>query len=286
VTAHTTATVVGDALLDVVVAPTEPMRTGADVPAAIDLGPGGQGANVAVRLARRGVATRLVCGLGDDAMGQLVRRVLEAEGVELVAIDVPATGAVVVIVGEDGERTMLSRRAPFATGIASVPGAGWVAVSGYLLLEPDADRVTASLASRSDRRALLCCAVPDGLLDRWARAAGALAPHLVVGNRDEVARLRLPDALVVATDVAGAEAWSGGRRVRADAPPGPPAVDTTGAGDAFAATLLAALGDGWPPPVAVLERAMAAAVDAAAATTGLAGAQGRIPGERAATLSP
>ena len=51
----TRVVVIGDATLDVTVAPAEPMRHGGDVAAAIRLAPGGQGANVAVRLARRAV---------------------------------------------------------------------------------------------------------------------------------------------------------------------------------------------------------------------------------------
>ena len=91
-------TVIGDALLDVRALPATPLRPGADVPASIDLGPGGQGANVAVRLARRGVPTRLVCRIGPDAAGDLLRRALAADGVEVLDLGAERTGAVVVLV--------------------------------------------------------------------------------------------------------------------------------------------------------------------------------------------
>ena len=83
-----TVAVLGDALLDVSLDPVEPMRRGGDVPATVRLAPGGQGANLAVRLARRGVRARLACGLGDDPVGRLLREGLEAEGVEVLAASV------------------------------------------------------------------------------------------------------------------------------------------------------------------------------------------------------
>ena len=68
-----------------------------------------------------------------------------AEGVELRAIDADATGAVVVLLDERGERTMLSQRAPFAAvAAAGLAADGWLVLSGYLLLEPDAERAGAS----------------------------------------------------------------------------------------------------------------------------------------------
>ena len=55
--------VVGDALLDVRVTTLGPTRHGSDVPAEVHLRPGGQGSNLAVRLARRGLEVSLACGI-------------------------------------------------------------------------------------------------------------------------------------------------------------------------------------------------------------------------------
>jgi sugar/nucleoside kinase (ribokinase family) len=56
-------------------------------------------------------------------------------------------------------------------------------------------------------------------------------------------------------------------------------VDTTGAGDAFAATLLAALHAGWPPDADALRAALARAAGAASAVARAIGAQAPIDGE-------
>jgi sugar/nucleoside kinase (ribokinase family) len=80
---------------------------------------------------------------------------------------------------------------------------------------------------------------------------------------------------------------TGGRTLRADAPPGPPAVDTTGAGDAFAAGLLAAVAaTDWPPSEDLLGGALAAAVELASAVARADGAQAAVAGERPAALRP
>jgi sugar/nucleoside kinase (ribokinase family) len=286
--------VIGDALLDIRVAPSEPIRVGADVPADIELGPGGQGANLAVRLARRGRRARLVCALADDAAGDQVRRALEADGVDLVPLAAAATGSVVVLVDRAGERTMLSHRVPFASILAAdpspLPEAAWTVVSGYLLLEPAAMRIARAIAVRPGHRMLVGCAVPDAALGSWLAAATALSPDIRVLNDDEVTRLGRgrDEEGVVVTSATGAVARFGGRDVEVRSSAGPPAVDTTGAGDAFAAALLASLDEvgGWPPGPGAVEGALANAVEAAAGVTRVLGAQARVPGERGGTLQP
>src|SRR5688500_15594798 len=105
--------VIGDALLDVHVTPSAPLEPGSDRAAEVRLEPGGQGANLAVRLARRGVPVRLICALADDTAGAMVRAALGSDGVEVDAREVPMTGVVVVLVAADGGRTMLSQRVRF-----------------------------------------------------------------------------------------------------------------------------------------------------------------------------
>ena len=283
----TRVVVVGDALLDVVVRPSLPVRVGADVPARISIRPGGQGANLAVRLARQGVETVLICGLGDDAAATVLRDAMEADGVELSPVPVEGTGSVVIMVDEAGERTMLSQRSPFGASAAArvPPDAAWIVVSGYLLLEADAEVLARSLAGRDARRVLVGCAVSKDL-GRWLRAAVALEPAITVLNREEAAALRAtPDFVgggLVVTDAAGAVATIGAVRAETRTAAGQPPVDTTGAGDAFAAGLVASLSKGtWPPSEDDLERALAAAADRGAAVARTPGAQGRIDAETA-----
>lgn len=279
--------VVGDALLDVLAAPAKAMRPGADVPAVVRVAPGGQGANLAVRLARRGVPVELVCALGDDAAGRMLRETLAGDGVRVSAPAATATGAVIVLVDATGERTMLSQRVPFGAQLpeANIGTAAWLVVSGYLLLEPGALAVAAALRARAPRRVLVGCAVPDASLVAWQAAAEALQPDIVVLNRDEAARVpALAPGRRVVTDTDGASAVVGEARAEARTPAGEPAIDTTGAGDAFTAAFLAELLDRWPPDEATLRGALEAGASAGASATRVRAAQGRIPGEESAMV--
>jgi len=283
-----TVLVIGDALLDVRVAPRESIRPGSDVPARIALGPGGQGANVAVRLARQGVPVELIAALGPDPGGMILRDALRAEDIRLHAVPVESTGAVVVLGDAGGERTMLSQRPAFAHLVAPalLTGASWVVVSGYLLHEPEAAGLAEALAQEIDLRVLLGCAVPDALVDPWRSAATALRPELTVLNRDEVRRLASARSGGVAvTDAGGATVSIAGVTVESRTAAAAPARDTTGAGDAFAAGLIAGLQDApWPPERERMQDAVEAAVALAGRVARVAGAQTRVAGERAARL--
>lgn len=293
--------VIGDAVLDVHVRPSGPIRPGGDVPAAIGLGPGGQGANVAVRLARRGVTTRLACALGGDTAGRILRDALAADGVEAHDLGADATGAVVALVDPDGERTMLSQRVPLSGRLdpAALSGAEWLVVSGYVLLEGDsaADAVMHGIAERT---MILGCSLAGDQASAWADAAARLRPALTVLNEAEASAIaashvgagELPtelgarlSGLIVVTTADGAHAALGSELVSVIRPPRDAAVDTTGAGDELAATLLASLlGGAWPPDVDRLRTALESAVTAAGEVTRVRGAQGRIAGERGARL--
>ena len=291
----TQVTVIGDATLDVLAVPLVPMRHGGDVPATVTLGPGGQGANVAVRLARRGVRTRLVCRIGDDAAGALVRAAITGDGVEVVDLGAPFTGIVVVLLDAVGDRTMLSQRLALLEGgppSASLFEADWLVVSGYVLLERNSG---ISTAGGSMRRVVAGCSLDPASAGDWADAARSVQPQLVVLNADEARALLAADgdnselsrrvgaatgAVVVVTEASGATAVLGDRVVRADAEPGAASLDTTGAGDAFTAGLVAELLEQpWPQSAEQLSTALQAAGELAAAVTRTAGAQGRVAGE-------
>jgi ribokinase len=281
--------VVGDALLDVHATPGEPIRPGADVPAAVRLGTGGQGANLAVRLARRGLGVRLVSAIGDDAASEMVRGRLARAGVELLGVPSIATGAVVILLDAAGERTMLSQRLPFATEVAGRvtgldPPADWAVVSGYLLEEPGPVLTAAMFGGAL--RAVIGSPFRDPAA--WRANLEALAPDLVVLNRGEASALvdgastaELAAAIgracgatvVVVTEATGAAAASDERLVAVSNDPDPGAIDTTGAGDAFAATLIADLGSAWPPSPEALQSGLAHAAEVARAASHIVGAQ-------------
>jgi ribokinase len=209
---------------------------------------GGSAANVACALASLGVEAGLVGSVGGDSHGTEARHELAAAGVETthlqVAPDRPT--AVKYIAVDDAGEVM----------VFGIPGAN----EAY-----DAAAVAEGAFAAADHLHLTgqSPATAAGLADR-ARAAGltvSVDPGRQVGKRDVVPVLSRADvvflndreARAVGDGVEGVvvrKRGAAGADLRADgerhAHPGFPAetVDTTGAGDAFAAGFLAAsLGD-------------------------------------------
>ena len=244
----------GDVMLDVIVRLDEPLAPGGDVRAATRAGAGGQAANVAAWAVSLGAEARCIAKRGDDATGELVARELVARGVELVGpVVAGATGVVVSIVGADGERSLASDRGVAPSLEPSELDAGWldcdvVHVSGYALLrEPVSDaallaatiardrgaRVSVDVAAWTEIRAfgpvrfreLIDVVAPDVLFAteaEWEMLGGAYlsAPTGVIK--------RGPRGVTIVTEDA-----------RLDLSPiDAEVVDTTGAGDAFAAGFL------------------------------------------------
>lgn len=304
--------VLGDCALDVTVAPASPGRPppGGDAPARIGLGAGGQGANVAVRLARAGVPARLAAPLAADAPGQLLRVLLASERLGIVALPAARSSVVVAHLDEQGERSMESDRASFAqVGAADLAAAmaacRWIHVSGYALGDPDEAAVVLAAIDRIRTGPAVRVSVGGGSAPRGGDAARTLsaslvrlAPDLVVFDLEEslalvgqagdafaaAAALAGPDRVAVVTSGGRGSAVAGvvgapGRWVAAPTLPGE-VLDATGAGDAFTAGLIAGLrAEPWPPASRALEAALVAASRLGGLVARVAGAQGRVAGE-------
>ena len=282
-----TVVVVGDVATDVVVVLEGDPAPGSDRPASIVTRGGGAAANVAAHLARLGTAVELAGCVGDDPAGAGLAAELAAAGVRLALRTVTGvpTGTVVSLVEGDGQRSMLADRGAnleLADGDVAVPGAGGhLYVSGYTLLDPRPR--TAGLQALRDAVAAGCTVSVDPAstgplarygVDRWlADTAGAtlLLPNaeearLLTGCEDvEDAARALAARYPVVTVKLGPDGalWASGD-VLVHRPAHPTTVvDTTGAGDAFAAGLLAAwLSRPDVDPAAALDagQALAAAV--------------------------
>jgi ribokinase len=297
--------VIGDSTLDVTVRPSEPLWPGGDIAARILVSPGGQGANVAVRLARRGTAVRLVTSLADDAAGKLLHQALEREGVELMVLEGPVTGTVVALIDGDGERTMISDRLPLdAVAIVAGIEMDWLHCSGYPLVD---DRFGDALAAKLGERPVTTRLSVGGGSPRPDAGSAAIFsgrvarahPDLLLLGRDEaIALLGLDqgsladkaaalaasqaDLLVLVTGGAAGSAAAGlGLLLTAPATAlEEPMLDATGAGDAYAAALIAELRERpWPPSATDLQRAMAEASVLGARVSRVLGAQARVAGE-------
>ena len=244
----------GDALLDVIVRPTRAAVLGDDAPARIRAGAGGQAANVAAWAAELGARARVVAKRGHDATAALVEAELAGRGVEVVGPRVSGpTGIVVSTVGAGGERSMLSDRGVCAGLRAEELELAWfrdcdaLHLSGYALVTKPMDEAGAkaagAVAVRGGRLSVdlgsstaIEAFGPAQLLARLEQ----LAPEVLFAGERELAALGAEPAvpvLVVKRGPRGCTIVEDGTRVELEAAPAE-VVDTTGAGDAFAAGFL------------------------------------------------
>jgi ribokinase len=260
----------GDLMMDVLAQLPGPLAVGSDTPAQVGLYGGGSAANTAAWLAVAGVPTTFVGRVGDDALGRQAVAELTAAGVDLaVSIDPNRpTGTCIVLVDVGGERTMVpSAGANAGLGEADLPRELFVSqsslhLSGYALFT--AGSRPAAQSALALARAAGCPISVDAASTAPLIEAGAeqfltwVEPGVVLfANMDEArvltgdaeattAARRLGRRLGEAIVKCGADAavWSDGTRVVevpvAEAVP----VDSTGAGDAFAAGVLAARAGG------------------------------------------
>ena len=240
----------GEVMLDVLVETPLGLAVDDDVPAAIELRVGGQGANVAVWVAALGGGARLVGPRGAGGQGRLLAEALATAGVEPHLVDTDRAGTVVSVVA-DGRRTLASD--PGTTDwLARVrpgpwlAGADWLHVSGYALLRaPDPNRlvqVAEAAVSAGTRVAVdlsSATMIEEYGAARFRRLCQALHPDVVFANDAEWAACDLPDAPAVVRKHGAA----GCSFVTPDGtehrrPAAGPVRDVTGAGDALTAGFL------------------------------------------------
>jgi sugar/nucleoside kinase (ribokinase family) len=277
---------VGDLMTDVVALTCEPTAVGSDTRSRVRVTGGGAAANTAAWLAEVGHPVAYVGRAGDDLPGRAAAAELSRAGVDArVVLDAGrATGACVVVVATDGQRSMFpDAGANAALSASDLPfdllGPGrppsappaHLHLSGYSLLN-EGSRPAALAALDRARAAGLTVSLdpasagplrrtgPDRVLE-WV---GSL--ELLLANEDEAcllgggadplaagaalaARGRVAE-VVVKLGPAGA-AWfgPGGASARVEAVP-VEVVDTTGAGDCFAAGFLPTWLAGAAGPVA------------------------------------
>ncbi len=273
--------------------------------------PGGAVANAAVGLSRLGVKTRFLGKVGTDPFGTFLKRDFEREGIEVARLTVSkdySTGIVFVSLDEDRVPSFYFAGDPSEDKIfteeevsaADLEGASFLYLGTVSMVHPASRAATFKLIRLAAERDVKVFLDPNlrlhlwkdhPLLKRSALEAAGLSSlvklneielEFLTGKKEVEAGARAlleqgPQVVVVTMGPKGAffigpggTGYSPGFEVNA--------VDTTGAGDGFAAGLLSELNlIDWPPSGKDLERAARSANAVGAMVTMEVGARTALP---------
>ena len=258
--------VVGDVMTDIICRPEGPLVVGSDRRAAIRSKPGGSGANQAVWLGAMGVDVRFAARVGAADVRSL-EAYFSGFGVEPVLFGDAErpSGVLITIVDPDGERSFLTDRgANLALSAedltpALLDGVRLVVISGYCFFAEGPRQAVMALGAAARAAAISVAVDPasvgflhevgvanlltwtSGATTIFANEAEALALTGAAGIDEQARALgAIYPRVVIKRGAAGAAL--GDRSGVTLSPPAPSVevVDTTGAGDAFAAGFIAA----------------------------------------------
>lgn len=249
---------------------------------------GGSAANTAVVLARLGFESVVMGAVGDDDAGRRALHGLGTAGVstDLVTVsETHPTAMNTVMVTPDGERTMIGARGAnvhYTPDPGWPEGVDWLHVSGYSLMEGLQQRSALDVIAAAGEDSIPCSLdVPVGVGASIRNLLSGVVDGLRVVSGSRAALAELTDSIDPLAVLAGGPTMSavtsgadpllllrGEERISLT-PPAVDVVDATGAGDAFAAGLVAAELSGLElGPTAVLAAAIGAAATLAPGASG------------------
>jgi ribokinase len=250
--------VVGSANVDLVMrVPRLPAPGETVIGGAFSRAPGGKGANQAAAAATLGARTRFVGKVGEDDLGAWTRSDLERTGVDCTALGTSPspTGVAQIWVDDAGENAITVASGAnadvdgaFVADALAAIGAAEAVVLANLEIPDEAVRAAADGAAERGWPFVLNPAPARAVDPAVLRRVSVLTP-----NRAEAAALAPsidalldagPDTVVVTLGDAGAEVHRAGRDVHRQRAFAVEVRDTTGAGDAFSATLAWAIAEG------------------------------------------
>jgi sugar/nucleoside kinase (ribokinase family) len=234
---------------------------------------GGSAANTLAGLARLGHDTAFVGQVADDQLGEVFAHDVRAGGIDFTVTPregEPPTARCLILVTPDGQRTMntflgAAQYLPeSAIDKAKIEASDWLYLEGYLWNAPESRAAmtgairVAKAAGRKVALTLSDAFVVHGHRDEFFELIDHGSIDLLFANDTEVRAMMQTDdieeavtalaarvpTLVCTHGAAGAEAHHGGEHARVRAEPVEAVVDTTGAGDLFAAGVFAGLAEG------------------------------------------
>lgn len=234
----------------------------------VSVGVGGDAANEAVVLSRLGHSVQIMCRTADDDAGHFIRGYLQKNKVDLSLSSVAEEGESsinVIVIQENGDRNFINSGIPkavcFTPDINKMENVKVVSLAS-LFLPPFADRESVLQTARRAKeiKAFTCLDVivsEDSRLEEYKEALGYV--DYVFPNREEAALLTGKTELEAMADVflgygvknviikTGKKGCFVKNKKECFFVPGYPVaqvVDTTGAGDNFAAGFISALVEG------------------------------------------
>jgi len=303
---------VGEALVDFIPAQTGvPLRDVAHYERTI----GGAPANVTVGLARQGVPVGLLTRVGDDEFGRFLAAALHAEGVDtshFIYDEQRRTGITFLQIDASGERSFLFFRMNSAeTGLSGADlnaeylrGARIVQLGTNTMMRPEGWKATLQAATIAKEAGQMVSTDPNLRVHMWPSTEACCEAARALVREAQIVKLNDEEAALVTQHEDPAEAadvlcswgpslavvtlgkrgclWRGRWGTGSLPAIAVPTVDTTGAGDAFVAGMLAVFARSEPNAAGdfdheTVHEAMAAGIALGAAAVTQVGATTGVP---------
>ena len=250
---------VGDLIEDVVCLLDAELHHASDTTSRILRTRGGSAANVASFAARTGSPSRFVGCVGDDDLGTRLCDALAADGVDVRVQRRGRTGSIIVLVHHDGQRSMLTDRGAAGdlgpVDLDVLNGVTVLHVPTYSLTTgATATSVGALIAAAHERNIVVSIdassesVLVDFPVAQYRDLIARLQPDILLCNEDEARTLAVDEShgvrgaalTVVKHGADPVVTYTDDVRAEFAVTPVAHVLDTTGAGDAFAAGFLPA----------------------------------------------